>query len=270
VPQDHWVEGFCEIIDAPLEEPYDLEDAMRLYALAELRRSQGRAEEALAAALAGGRAVEQSMPFFEYCRWRGPAAQAALALGDRERALALAEEMLARAEQTKAPHHRIEALRVAGICEGASAGLDRLRAAVELGRSLPPRLDTIAALIEFGAALRRANERGASRLPLQEAADLAHRGGATGLYRRARTELAASGARPRREALLSGPASLTPSERRVAEVQRLKTGSYTFELPLRVGSLLGGGSTDVLDALSMLRMGHAGRSCSWKRSCLSW
>lgn len=35
---------------------------------------------------------------------------------------------------------------------------------------------------------------------------------------RARIELAASGARPRRDALLSGPGSLTPSERRIAEL----------------------------------------------------
>ena len=55
-------------------------------------------------------------------------------------------------------------------------------------------------------------------MPLQQAADLAHRGGALALYQRARTELAASGARPRRQALLSGPASLTPSERRIAEL----------------------------------------------------
>jgi DNA-binding CsgD family transcriptional regulator len=204
--------------DAPLEEPYDLEDAMRLYALSELRRSEGRPEEALAAALAGGRAAEQSMPFFDYCRWRGSAAQAALAIGDRVQALALANEMLARAEQTRVVHQRIEALRIAGICEGGSAGLERLQAAVELGRAFPSRLETIAALIELGAALRRANERAASRLPLQEAADRAHHGGALQHYHRARTELAASGARPRREALLSGPASLTPSERRIAEL----------------------------------------------------
>jgi DNA-binding CsgD family transcriptional regulator len=38
------------------------------------------------------------------------------------------------------------------------------------------------------------------------------------LRERARTELAATGARPRREALLSGPESLTPSERRIAEL----------------------------------------------------
>jgi DNA-binding CsgD family transcriptional regulator len=158
------------------------------------------------------------MPFFDYCRWRGSAAQAALAIGDRVQALALANEMLARAEQTRVVHQRIEALRIAGICEGGSAGLERLQAAVELGRAFPSRLETIAALIELGAALRRANERAASRLPLQEAADRAHHGGALQHYHRARTELAASGARPRREALLSGPASLTPSERRIAEL----------------------------------------------------
>jgi DNA-binding CsgD family transcriptional regulator len=44
------------------------------------------------------------------------------------------------------------------------------------------------------------------------------RGGASALHERARTELVATGARPRRETLLSGPASLTPSERRIAEL----------------------------------------------------
>lgn len=73
-------------------------------------------------------------------------------------------------------------------------------------------------MIELGAALRRANQRAAAREPLQRAADLAQIGGAKALYERARTELAAAGARPRRELLLEGPASLTPSERRIAEL----------------------------------------------------
>jgi DNA-binding CsgD family transcriptional regulator len=38
------------------------------------------------------------------------------------------------------------------------------------------------------------------------------------LHERARGELAATGARPRRDVLLSGPESLTPSERRIAEL----------------------------------------------------
>ena len=37
--------------------------------------------------------------------------------------------------------------------------------------------------------------------------------------------------------------------RGVSEVQRLKTGSYTFELPLRLGALLGGASPELLAAL---------------------
>jgi DNA-binding CsgD family transcriptional regulator len=47
---------------------------------------------------------------------------------------------------------------------------------------------------------------------------MAWAGGATALHERARTELAATGARPRRVMLLSGPDSLTPSERRIAEL----------------------------------------------------
>jgi DNA-binding CsgD family transcriptional regulator len=47
---------------------------------------------------------------------------------------------------------------------------------------------------------------------------MAWAGGATALHARARTELAATGARPRRDMLLSGPDSLTPSERRIAEL----------------------------------------------------
>jgi len=204
--------------DAPLEEPYDLEDAMRLGALAEVRRAQGRLEEALETAVAAGAAAERTLPFFDYCRWRSVAAQAALGLDDRERALGLAREMLSRADRVGVAERRIEALRVLGICEGGSTGIAHLRAAAELGRSLPPRLETIRSLVELGAALRRSGERAASRGPLQEAADLARQGGALLLYHRARTELAASGARPRRELLLSGPASLTPSERRIAEL----------------------------------------------------
>jgi DNA-binding CsgD family transcriptional regulator len=47
--------------------------------------------------------------------------------------------------------------------------------------------------------------------------DLAHRCGATKLAARARTELLATGARPRRMSL-SGAEALTPAERRVAEL----------------------------------------------------
>jgi len=204
--------------EAAPTEPYGLEDTMYLAALAEVRRAQGRLEEALATAETAGAAVETTVPFFDSCRWRTTAAQAALGLGDQERALALAEEMLARSEQTQVVEHRIEALRVAGLCSGGEDGIARLREAVELGRALPPRLETMRALVDLGGALRRSGERAACRAPLQEAGDQARQSGARLLYDRARMELAASGARPRRELLLSGPESLTPSERRIAEL----------------------------------------------------
>jgi DNA-binding CsgD family transcriptional regulator len=204
--------------DGPLDQPRDLEDALRMYSMAELRLSQGRPGEALELALAVGSFAEQSIEFFGYCSWRATAAQAALALGDTERALGLAREAHARWERTGILHERIRALRVNGMCEGGEPGIERLRAAAELGATAPPRLETIRALVELGAALRRANQRSDARPPLQQAADMAREGGALALYERARTELAATGARPRREVLLSGPASLTPSERRIAEL----------------------------------------------------
>jgi len=113
---------------------------------------------------------------------------------------------------------RIRARRVAGLCEPGPHGLRSLRAAVRLGWGAPPRLETIRALIDLGAALRRENRRTEARQWLERGADMAARGGAAALAERARVELAAAGARPRREAFLSGPASLTPSERRIAEL----------------------------------------------------
>ena len=68
---------------------------------------------------------------------------------------------------------------------------------------------------DLGAVRRRANQPAAAREPLRRALDDATRIGATRLANRAREELLATGARPRREAL-KGPESLTPSERRVA------------------------------------------------------
>jgi DNA-binding CsgD family transcriptional regulator len=204
--------------DAPARASADMEDAVRMYALAELRRHQGRFPEALDTALAAGELAEQHVPHLGYAMWRGSAAQSALALGDEGQARRLAQEMVERAERTGVLHQRIRALRVHGLSLGGPAGLQSLQAAVEFGLSAPPRLETIRALIELGSALRRANERAAAREPLQRAADLANEGGASALYERARVELSASGGRPRREALLSGPASLTPSERRIAEL----------------------------------------------------
>jgi len=65
--------------------------------------------------------------------------------------------------------------------------------------------------------LRRAGQRAQAREHLRRAVELATICGAAPLAARAETELLATGARPRRIPL-SGVESLTPSERRVAEL----------------------------------------------------
>jgi DNA-binding CsgD family transcriptional regulator len=204
--------------DGPLSDPQDLEDVLRLYSLAELRLAQGRPQDALGAALMVGEIGERTVRSVGYTPWRTTAAQAALVLGDRDRALELVSDALGRAERTDVLHLRIRARRVLGLCEGGKGGLRRLRTAVRMGSNAPPRLETIRAYVDLGASLRRENQRSEAREWLERGADMAARGGAVALNERARVELAAAGARPRREALLSGPASLTPSERRIAEL----------------------------------------------------
>ncbi len=201
-----------------LEDPRDLEDAMRLHSLAELRLAQGRAQDAYELALRSGAVAEGTVKFFGYCPWRTTAAAAALALDQRERALPLAQEAAERADRIDVLHQRLRTQRVLALCHDGPERIERLRSAAALGDNAPPRIETIRTLVELGATLRRANQRAAAREPLQRAADMAWAGGATALHTRARTELAATGARPRRDMLLSGPASLTPSERRIAEL----------------------------------------------------
>ena len=71
--------------------------------------------------------------------------------------------------------------------------------------------------MEYGAALRRAGRRRDAREPLRAALELADRCGALRTAARAREELLATGARPRRAAR-SGADALTPSERRVCRL----------------------------------------------------
>jgi hypothetical protein len=109
------------------------------------------------------------------------------------------------------------ALRAAGLIESGQRGLGLLEEAVDALSESPARLEHAKARTELGAALRRANRRSEAREQLRQGLELATICGAASLAERAETELLATGARPRRIAL-SGVASLTPSERRVAEL----------------------------------------------------
>jgi DNA-binding CsgD family transcriptional regulator len=183
---------------------------------AQLRLAQLRAGEALEDALeAGHRLGDVAGP--GALAWRSTAALAHLSLGDPERARELAGEELELARGSEITRVVIRDLRVLGLAERGDRGLKLLHEAVRTGEGYPQRLEYIHALVDLGGALRRSNHRMAAREPLRKALELSHRGGARALELRARAELTATGARPRRE-MLSGLASLTPSERRVGEL----------------------------------------------------
>jgi DNA-binding NarL/FixJ family response regulator len=104
-----------------------------------------------------------------------------------------------------------------GLVEGGKAGLGLLREAVEVLAGSEARLEHVRALVDLGAALRRANQRTEARGRLREGVDLARKVGALGLAERAYEEIAATGARPQKF-LQTGLDALTASERRVAQL----------------------------------------------------
>jgi DNA-binding CsgD family transcriptional regulator len=106
-------------------------------------------------------------------------------------------------------------LRRLGLLLGGDDGLAALSEAVEVLADSPAPLEYARGLVELGAATRRAGQRRQAREHLAAGLELARRCGATRPTQRAREELRASGARPRRE-VRSGAAALTPSELRVA------------------------------------------------------
>ena len=143
------------------------------------------------------------------------AALAFHAVGEVEEAARIAGEALAAARTWQGPRALGGALRVSGLLHGGDEGLERLRAAVEALERSPARLWRAQALVDLGAALRRANRRREAREPLRAGLELSEACAAAGLAERARRELGATGARvPVRE----GGDALTPSELRIAEL----------------------------------------------------
>jgi ATP/maltotriose-dependent transcriptional regulator MalT len=187
-----------------------------------LRLAQGRPADALAEfeacrALLSADVWGMEMRDNAHVDARFGAAQALLQLGERERAGELAEAVLDDARAFAAPRALGIALRGAGLARGGEQGLELLDESVVVLRSSPALLERAHSLSELGAALRRAGRRAAARGPLAEALDIAARCGARPLAARAREELKATGARPRRE-WRTGVEALTPSELRVVRL----------------------------------------------------
>jgi len=149
--------------------------------------------------------------------WRSWAAEGLRVLGRNDEARALVGEELALARRWGDPQAIGASLRVLGLIEGGSAGIGLLREAVEVLAGSEAQLEHVRALVELGAALRRANQRTEARERLRKGVDLARRVGAFGLAARANAEIAATGARPRK-VLQTGLDALTASERRVAQL----------------------------------------------------
>src|SRR5271165_669343 len=149
--------------------------------------------------------------------WRSDAALSLIALGECREASRLCAEEIELARRWGASRGLGIALRAAGVAEGADRGIELLTEAVSVLRRSPARLELARALIDLGAAHRRAGSRARAREVLREGLDLAHALGGLALANRARRELVVAGGRPRRDAT-RGRDALTPSELRVAQL----------------------------------------------------
>jgi DNA-binding CsgD family transcriptional regulator len=204
------------VLDRAVRPPAGSDPAM-LLAGAELRvrLAEGRPEEALAHAdvvrlHAGWRRHPR------YAPWRSLQAQALDRLGRTREAAAVAEAELEIANEWGSPGTVGRSLRVLGTIE-RDAGIRRLEEACAVLERAPARLERAKAFAALGESLRRARRPTEAREPLRRALELAEICGAAPLVERTRSELYATGSRPRASAL-HGVAALTSSERRVAEL----------------------------------------------------
>ena len=202
--------------DPPEPVPERMLDNVRLLARARLAEAEHRDEEAIAGFLELGRrlrgwGLERPVP-----PWRSTAARLLAARGEGDHGRRLAAEELVAARAWGGCEVLGIALRGTALVADPVdlAALEASVAALDAGVA---RLELARSLVELGAARRRARRRSDAREPLERGMELAHRCGAAGLAERARTELRATGARPRR-LVRTGADALTPSERRVAEL----------------------------------------------------
>ena len=152
----------------------------------------------------------------EYGRWRSLRARALDRLGRGDEDPGLLDEELELARRWGAPGTVGATLCIRGELRGGE-GTEDLEEAVAVLEGSTARLELALALAALGTRLRLDRRPTDARDPLRRALELATACSADGLVEHCRAELAAAGARPRREAL-SGVASLTPSERRVADL----------------------------------------------------
>lgn len=183
-----------------------------------LRYEQGRFEEAVADFDAVDTLVEK------FGLGPGPTASvspftaaALMALGEQSRAADLAARMMSWARHWGTASAIAHVTRAVAATRPGPERVELLSEGVAAVKDSSRRLERLHALVDLGAALRAEGRRADARAPLREAIQLARRCGAVRAAKRARDELQATGETVRRFAPI-GVESLTPSERRVAEL----------------------------------------------------
>jgi DNA-binding CsgD family transcriptional regulator len=166
---------------------------------------------------ANGRMAAGGLQLSVLVDWAPPAALALEQLGRRDETRRLVNAELDQAVAAGAPRRHGMALSAAGLLEPGSVGLAHLRDAVAILERSPARLEHARSLVNLGQGLRLRGEREHAQEAIRHGLDIAHGCGAATLATRARAELIASGARPRRDAR-TGPAGLTPAELRTARM----------------------------------------------------
>ncbi|WP_370409645.1 hypothetical protein [Streptomyces fradiae] len=183
---------------------------------AELLLAIGRTEEALGALSAVGQRLDpRGKRNPSCCPW-----QLHLALAQAPtspaRALATAQEAVARARQYGAPSAIGQALRVTAEVSEGEERIKLLEESVDWLDQSPAAYELARSLVALGAALRRTERHAEAAEHLYRGLETAQTCGADGLVEEARTELAAAGLRPRALRTTATDA-LTARERAAAE-----------------------------------------------------
>ncbi|MDX6585832.1 MAG: hypothetical protein QOI31_305 [Solirubrobacterales bacterium] len=199
---------------------HDLPELMQVntafFASGILRLAQGRPDDALADLEEHDRRNRRLGITNPNVPWRPVAVEAAVRLGDQDRARSLAKDEMEHARRWGTNSAMGQALRASGLAQGEE-GIDDLRKAVTALELSPSVRELTLTHIDLGSALRRAGERKEAREHLTVGLELARRMGATRFATLAHDELKVAGAKPRR-LQFSGVDSLTAAERRVAEM----------------------------------------------------
>jgi DNA-binding CsgD family transcriptional regulator len=208
----------AEVFAQAASEPAAAGHIRYLQTRARLRAASRHPGEALEDLIACGRLErEWEIHTPAFSTWRAGAAPLLASLGRHDEARALARDELERCRAFGAPGPLGASLRTLGLIEPGVSGIALLEQAVAHLQRSQARLEHALALLELGAATRRAGRRGDAREPLREALELARACGADAVAVRAHDELIAAGARPRRDPTESR-SNLTASELRVARM----------------------------------------------------